>query len=954
MPRLSDFLSDDAAKQRLLSMAAPPRPAKRPARASAPVPTDAHIGAALLPEFVAFDLETTGLEARTDRITEIGAVRFRNGQPVETYTTVVNPGKPIPQHIVELTGITDAEVAGAPTFAEVADAMLAFIGTTPLCGHQVEFDIEFLEEELKRLGRSGLPNVYLDTALLARVALPRLPGYSLGHVAKTLNHALVSAHRAPDDALASGAIAIKLLDRLADIMPRARERMIEFAPSSLLKRILIRSLDGLSPRDFELELTPQQLPRRLPLPDEYQSIEESDVAQAFAAAGALARAVDGFTVRTAQTDMAVRVAATLNSRNFLVAEAGTGTGKSLAYLMPAAMFALHNNCRVFVSTYTRNLQDQLESKDLPLVRATVGNDLSYSVLKGRSNYLCRIRFLKLLSGQMGNLSPRERMGVLPLIRWAYETSTGDIEEQTQFSRKSFAKVWSLISAEAHLCLGRNCPGFDDCFLQQARLRALGSHIVVVNHALFFSEICAQSQFLGAVGPIIFDEAHHLEACGHQHLRTVADTNRVNALMETLGNLQRRTEKVESDQDLAKVGKTLKSLVKRLRKDSVDFMADIDVWAEKRQPGVTQFQFSYTDNPFASFASLAGFDYALKEMQDALSDTRQACQDKEGEAIEETAREAASAGEKVSQLKADLGYLCAAITDDHVFWVEGDHGKGWSKLSGVPLDIGAVLSSVWAGGTGGVVFTSATLTLGGTADYYMSRVGLIGELAARTEVRTYESPFERAQSLCLAVKPSPDPESPDYARYVAGVLADLHKTTGKNTLALFTANTMLRSVYSLLLATPGMRKSSLMAQGVSGNRNVLLEEFKKAQGAILLGTDSFWEGIDAPGEACEIVVIARLPFPVPTHPLTQAVCRKQEEKTGESFMSFSLPEATMKFRQGAGRLIRTSSDRGVLVVLDNRVVTRGYGKHFVKSLNCDTELCDSAEGLVRRVGRFFGA
>lgn len=956
MPKLSDFLKDGDQANRLreLVKAGTLRPAgaspKPPAAAAAPPRRAGGAGPALLPDFVALDFETTGLESRDERVIEVGAVRFHDGAPAEEFSSFVNPVKPIPAAISELTGISDSDVAGAPPFSGVVDRLLALIGNLPICGHQIDFDIDFLNAELKRLGRPAVGNLTLDTVLLSRIVLPGLAGYSLSHVARTTDKKLDSAHRALDDAAASGAIAMELLSQLHTIRPEVLRRMAAFAPQSLLKKLLWGSQSG---EDlFVAAKAPPVRQKKLSLPEEPAPVDPSRVDDAFGDTGAVSRALAGFSPRESQRAMARAVAEALSDQSYLVAEAGTGTGKSLAYLIPAALYALDNQCRVLVSTHTRNLQDQLVKKDLPVAAQAVGGELRYAALKGRSNYLCVRRFEKLVRGDGINISPRERFGVLPLIRWAAETESGDIEEQTQFSRKAYSRVWELVSADTHHCQGRACERFGDCFLQSARQRALSSHIVVINHALFFSDVCAASTFLGKAGPVIFDEAHHLQECGHQHLRTDLDTNRINAFLELAGNLQKKLERHGDDKALAKPGKELKTLVKRLRRDSMDFLTDLDKWASQRQPGPAQYQFAVRDNPFRNLAGLGPFEMTVKEFQDALSALKQSCAERT-EHDNELEAEIANCAERASQLKADYYYLCAAVTDDHVFWIEGNHQKGWVKLCGVPLDIGAILGSVWAGNEGGVVFTSATMSVAGDFSYFLPKLGLTGELAQRTVSKVFPSPFGAHQALCVTATAAPDPDSADYVRYAAEVLSWVHRRLGKNTLALFTSHAMLKAVHSALRSARGVPKELLLAQGVTGNRNVLLEQFRGLRGAVLLGADSFWEGIDAPGEACEIVVIARLPFPVPTHPLTQALAKKCEEANGESFISYSIPEAVIKFRQGTGRLIRSPSDRGVIVVLDNRVATKGYGARFMQSIAADFQATSSPEEMVAAAAGFFG-
>ncbi len=412
----------------------------------------------------------------------------------------------------------------------------------PICGHQIDFDINFLNEEFKRI---ALPKVFvqqIDTALISRIVNLPVTRYTLGAVAKALGVPLENAHRALDDARASGHAALALLPKLAQIPVAARAVMAHAAPPSVVKHFLVKSLEKES---YSLDLSPPVVPRpptTLTPEDPSVLVDTLTVSQAFEPGGLLPRAMKGFLPRPSQTRMAAAVADALNATTCLVAEAGTGTGKSLAYLVPAALYAVKNNCRVLVSTHTRNLQDQLVSKDLPVVKKVAGDELRFSVLKGRANYLCQKRFRRLLTGELGDFSYRERMGMLPLIRWAQETETGDIEEQNEFNVRWYSRIWHSISAEAHFCEGRRCREYACCFLQQARQRALGSHVVVINHSLFFSEICAESSFLGSIGPIVFDEAHHIESCGHRHLRTEVDSNRCAAFLDVVTNCAKEIKK----------------------------------------------------------------------------------------------------------------------------------------------------------------------------------------------------------------------------------------------------------------------------------------------------------------------------------------------------------------------------------------------------------------------------
>jgi predicted DnaQ family exonuclease/DinG family helicase len=917
------------------------------------------------PDFVALDLETTGLDQRGDRVIEIGAIRFCRSKPVEEFSSLINPGIPIPANITELTGITTEAVAGSPDFGGVVDKLLDFIGNLPLCGHQVSFDFGFLNAELKRIKREPVKNRQFDTALLSRVLLDDLGSYSLSHVAKHLGVPLDNAHRALDDARASGNVACALVPGIMQLSPQVRRIMSMVTPASVLKSLLQFSIQ----HDTEEMESPGSLwqhreiilpageTETLGLPDHPVPLSDGFADTMFAPAGPLCGVVENYCVREAQILMARGVVRSLNEELFYVAEAQTGTGKSFAYGLPVVHWAFTNNTRVFISTYTRNIQDQLFAKDLPLICKALGEEVRYTILKGRSNYLCKYRWRRLLGGELGNLSPQERFGILPLVRWAETTLSGDIEEQNQFNRRWFAAVWSLVCAEAQGCLGRKCGCFSECFLQNARKKALNSHVVVINHSLFFSEICADNTFLGPIGVIVFDEAHHLESSGHRQLRVEVDTNRINNYTEFLTAFQKVLETGTPDTKTQELAGKYKSIVKQIRKSGVQFLADLTGWASGLFKGLNVsenaeiFLFEYRDDPFQTMASAAGFFAGLDEVQDILSRIRQECGQKD---LPENVWSDCNAGiDKTSQLKADLQYLCFAKTEEHVFWSEGSVRGAWVKLCGVPLDVGAVLTEQWGKKVKSVVFTSATLAVNGKSDYFSQRVGLKGAIASRTFFETFATPFASEQMIRCAVNGPLSPDREGYDDYVAQTVTRLMSRFQKNILVLFTSNAMLNTVYELLKKRSDFPSwAQLLVQGIGGSRATLLQQFKETKQTVLLGAASFWEGIDTPKEACEMVIIPRLPFQVPAHPLTKAISERVRVQEGDSFFRYAVPEAVIRFKQGAGRLIRTAKDRGALIVLDPRIVQKSYGKAFLNSLPGEFVLCDNAEDMLQQVGAFF--
>ncbi|HEX2957476.1 MAG TPA: helicase C-terminal domain-containing protein, partial [Chitinispirillaceae bacterium] len=389
----------------------------------------------------------------------------------------------------------------------------------------------------------------------------------------------------------------------------------------------------------------------------------------------------------------------------------------------------------------------------------------------------------------------------------------------------------------------------------------------------------------------------------------------------------------------------------MRKRSQELMEGLGNWAAK-QNGTDEYQIAYHENDFDSMVEPSAFAADLSELLDRLSALKQELSSVElAKKFEDLSAQVQSCYERASQLKADLSYLIAAKTEDHVFWLEGNRAKNWAKLCGVPLDIGGVLSDVWERCDGGVIFTSATLSVSRSVDYFKRAVGLVAH-ENRTVTGFFKSPFGPHQSIMGGIKSCPEPDSPQFPAYLADTISRLHTELHKNILVLFTANTMLNAVNELLKADCKIDNGKILAQGAGGSRQNILDQFKQNQSMILLGTDSFWEGIDVPGEACEIVIIPRLPFPVPTHPLTVAISKRMEQVNGESFFSYSIPEAIIKYRQGAGRLIRTVNDRGALIVLDNRILTKGYGKQFIKALDGDFKNFEDVSNMVLNIKEFF--
>lgn len=906
-----------------------------------------------IPDFVAIDLETTGLNKRGDRITEIGAIKYINGKEVDSFSTLVNPMMPIPANIVRLTGITDEMVSTAPTFEEVMKDLLKFIGRLAICAHRVDFDFNFLNAELERNGEKRLRNWQIDTLSTSRVVLDLKEGYALGKVARALKIPLENAHRATDDARACGEIALRILPMLGELPPHTRKKLAHFAPFSFTKKILESSakfVKGPEPK------------RNLPSIKSVAATEqidfllsEKEVEEFFTEGGALDNHLDGYHYRPEQLSYASDIAKCLNSNTITAIEAGTGTGKSLAYALPAAQWARSSHKRVVISTNTKNLQDQLGKKELPLIRKIIGKDFTYAILKGKGNYLCLKAWESFLKGETGTVSAREREAVLPLITWADKTVTGDIEEQNTFNTNFNKQIWQLISAESKNCTG--CAYQNECFMLRAKKRALYAQVVVVNHSLFYSDILTGSGFVGNADALIFDEAHQLEATGHRAMQVEIDTRRMDNMIdfvqETLHTIKPTSTNSEDEVFTAGI-RNLRKVLKRLRKNSDQFLQELKKWINDNQDRAEELNngiatISYSDRPFRASGGLAGLRIALDDCINELEYIKQIGQDELKESI--AMNELKTANEMVSQFRADLNYLAEANFDNNIFWASGPvENAKWVKITGATLDVDSFLANFWKEFSKPIIFTSATLSPKEDMHYFLNRIGAT-DLEPVT--KAYGAHFDLENSIFLALEDAPLPTAENYHIFVADTLEQLQETHKKNILVLFTNNQFLQLVFEELILREELGQHNVFAQRISGNRSWIQEQMSEVEGAILLGSGSFWEGVDIPGEACEIVVMPKLPFPVPSHPLSKALAERAETEGRNGFVDYFMPEALLKFKQGAGRLIRHKDDRGVLLVLDSRITSKPYGKKFRTLLPQDCQQVTTSK-LMETIGNFFGA
>jgi DNA polymerase-3 subunit epsilon/ATP-dependent DNA helicase DinG len=926
---------------------------------------------------VSLDLEMTSARPENQEVIEIAAIKFQGERILESWSTLVRPTTPVPYNVQVLTGIDPRSLDHAPVLGEVADRLRAFVGGHPLVAHTVAADVGCL----RRQGLA-LNNPQYDTFELASILLPQMPSYSLASLAGQLGIDFPQQHRATHDALVTKTLFLKLLDLareldlgliqeinrllanhgwpLKDLFLEIEAEKSRHAFGSSIRQTLAAK-GGFEETELELLLAPQRNEEPVRPAKTLKPIDVPSLVGLLEPGGRFAQELPGFEHRAPQTRMLRAVAEALNDGEQLVVEAGTGTGKSVAYLVPSIAFAVANGERVVVSTNTINLQDQLILKDLPDLERVLPERFRASVVKGRSNYLCLQRLGTLR--RRSDLTLPETLALIKILVWLPTTTTGDQSELNLTDAER--AVWSKLWAHPDICTPNTCryARRGRCFLYRARSRAEASHVIVVNHALLLSDVASASKVLPEYRHLVIDEAHHLEDQATDQLGYVLEARELLGFLDDLSpttNAERRAGFLGELPHSFRGSSCPIELQRRadeLARDAILKVADVRVatdgffvavgaflaqrptdgrgyeqrvrltGAVRRQPAWTTIEIAWET-----------LELRLITLQEALAKLHGLLQGLDTYNLleyDELLSQLASLLSFGERVRAEGNALVSNPQKDRIYWIVLAN-NGETSLHSAPLDVAPLLESQLYADKRTVVLTSATLSVAGKFDYVLRRLGLVD-----AKTLAVGSPFDYARStLVLVPTDMPEPEQPQYQRTLHQTLLRLCAASNGRALVLFTSHAQLRAAWQAIQAPLAAKGILVLGHGVEGvPRRQLLNTFKTNPKTVLLGASSFWEGIDVVGEALSVLVITRLPFSVPSDPIVAA----RSELFDDPFSEYSLPQAILKFRQGFGRLIRSQSDRGVFVILDRRVYSKTYGAQVMKSLpTCTVKLTNTNE------------
>lgn len=902
-------------------------------------------------EWIIIDLETTGLNAKKDKIIEIGAVLLRENGERKTFQTLIDPGIPLSRRISELTGITDEMLIGQPTMDEVIDDFLDFMGEAIPVAHNVPFDSAFLEPLV------GHPkDAWLDTITLCKMAFPMLESYALTNLVEYFGIETPTHHRAMADALATADLfvmienSMRVMDKgilgawihlFGDRHKNYQRFISRFEPDLFAESYLPPKASY--PKETERKAEEEE--------SEKYIIDRQKLTEYFEGEEGLKRFVVEYRPRESQMEMSRAVCDAFNNEEYLLAEAGTGTGKTIAYLMPAVLYSLNSSEPVIVSTHTIHLQDQIMRKDIPELNRLFDGRIRAALIKGRNHYLCYRKW----EYEYDHGNGENAFFMARLLPWVCQTTDGDGDS---LNLSSFEKhLWQTFSAASENCLGPRCPYYHSkCFVRRARREAEQAHLIVVNHSLLLTDSVMCGGILPLCENLIIDEAHQLETVAesclgkslsfYEHNSVISE---INSIMQKLhrrisvGGLYMTEQKLEQIREKQEfIEGLLENINANTEKGRDAFYAVRNVLSVGMARNVNaralriDERLRNSDLWQETGVLLENLLIWYEEIRTLLN--------RAAVYFEQELEEDGYENDKIrfSLAKCNWQEICEALTaflggeeKNNVAWIEeGSEKTMFPVLKTAPLLIDHALAEALYRFKKSIVFVSATLSVKGNFRYFRDVCGL--DLIERTvNEMILPSPFDYDhQSVLLAATDLPlvgTVTEFEYLDRIADAIISMTAASKGRALVLFTSHVHLREVFRRVEVPLREKGITVLAHEISGARSTLLKRMREDSHTVLLGANSFWEGIDVAGENLSLLIIVRLPFWPPDIPTIAAKSDRLKAERRNSFGELSLPQAIIRFKQGFGRLLRKEDDRGVICVLDKRIYEKRYGNDFVDSL-----------------------
>ncbi|WP_017755549.1 ATP-dependent DNA helicase DinG [Calidifontibacillus oryziterrae] len=911
--------------------------------------------------FVVVDVETTGNKVGIDKIIQVGAILIENGEIIERFSSFVNPNVKLSPFIKQFTGIDDMMLEKAPSFSLIAPMLFEMVTGSYFVAHNVPFDLTFLKVEFENSGYELNDIRSIDTVELSRFLYPTLSGYKLNQLASEFAIEHDQPHRADSDAEVTAYLLLNLLTKLRNL-PLAT--LLHLKPLSAKLHSdyssLINEAIEAKQESVEIEEVNQyDVYRGLALKTkEKQNYLAEDANNDFKLddktllLSRLQRIRPEIEVRPGQIEMMEIIEKAFQKRFHALLEAGTGTGKTIAYLLPSIMFARKFNRPIVISTYTTQLQEQIISQEMKLLREALPFSIRAAVLKGRNHYLCLRKFEQYLADSSSD-NYDTVLTKCQILIWLTETVNGDVDE---LNLSSGGRIfWNKVKSDTQSCTNSHCPWFSRCFYQLNRNHAQIAHVIITNHALLLADMKHEYSLLPAYSELVIDEAHHLEDAASEHLGVQLDYLSIQTLLNQIGMIEgagllQRLFELTKEGDIQQL-KAVRGVEEQLceLKSSIDeLFRSIRTFALskndtiKNEIGRISYRYQISKESGVVWKDVKNNAYAtievLKDFKEAFTILLGSIEHKKDNLTYVQQGYLNDSKSTISSLDVLKDNLCKLLYEVHmnrVTWIETEPkgAQNSTYLFSQPIDPSDILADQLFAKKDSVILTSATLAVKNSFEYIKERIGL-NDFEVLTKI--IPSPFSYKDQVQLLI-PTDVPQIKDvdqeqFIKEIADRIVEIARITKGRMLLLFTAFDMLEKTYYAVKQSSALDSFVLIGQGISsGSREKLTKNFKRYDQAILFGTSSFWEGIDIPGEALSCIVIVRLPFSPPDQPILAAKAELLKQAGKNAFMELYLPQAILRFKQGFGRLVRARNDRGVVIVLDRRIVTKSYGKKFISAL-----------------------
>ena len=901
-------------------------------------------------DVVILDTETTGLSVRDNELIEISAAVLTQQGIKERFDTFVHPTGPIPDEIIKLTGIRNADVIHAPSAREAVEALAEFVAGRPVVAHNATFDRSFIEAVK---GGVNVSDIWIDSLALSRIALPRLASHKLSSMAELFGCAAVS-HRATDDVDALAGMWRILLTALTDLPAGLLRLLADTHPDVAWSYRPVFSFlaQNMTDEPFSLRAARSRVLEDEPGEERFDADDLPSLAMpsdqaieaCYESGGVVAKMYEAFEPRAEQVEMSCEVRDAIASSTNRVIEAGTGVGKSVAYLVPLVAAAKENNITVGVATKSNNLADQLMYHELPKLSDAIEGGISYCALKGFDHYPC-LRKLERLARSTAEIKterdPADTLTAIAVIyAFACQSPSGDLD--------ALGIRWKSVNRQdlttgSRECARRLCPFFPDaCLVHGARRRAARSDVVVTNHSLLFRNVAAEGKILPPIRHWVVDEAHSVEREARRQWAITVSADDSRSVFErlggegagTLGTLGREFSHHEAatlymglcaravacatraSRSMADLFDAVRELSKTARGGGYD---QVNLWIgdELRE---SEGWSAFLPTAFGAVDALEEAEKALRALADALA------QD-----APERAADVSEHARRIADLKEGLALIVRGEDKRYVYSLQVNRRlrAGGEALTAERLDIGEALAEQWLPELHTAIFTSATLSVSGDFKHFEHAVGLDRLPSSSSKSLHLDSSYDFDANMSIVVASDlPDPRNRDaYIDALEELLVDVHVAMEGSVLTLFTNRRDMEELFERVkprLAAAGLE---LACQLRMSSARRLRDHFVAERSSSLFALKAFWEGFDASGETLRCVIIPKLPFASPTDPLACERARREER----AWARYALPDAVLEVKQAAGRLIRSSTDTGVLVLADSRLVTKGYGKKFLSSL-----------------------